>query len=158
MPFWRPAGNSPFYGLAADFSGGNRRFFFEPEVRHDGQAQTRYNTVMSNQNPGKTLNRRRYCLYGLGACLALTSLTATAEPTIRNDIRKNSSPAVGQEPPKLPAPKGVKAMPKPHRVWIDAKKKQVLVDGYVSLNEGLLENVCLPVGHQRARVGRGGLQ
>ena len=37
-------------------------------------------------------------------------------------------------------------MPKPHRVWIDAKKKQVLVDGYVSLNEGLLEMFACPSG------------
>ena len=105
---------------------------------------------MSNQIPGKPPNRRRYYLYGLGAYLALASLTATSEPIIRKDIRKNSTsavaPVVGQEPRKLPAPKGAKAMPKPHRVWIDAEKKQVLVDGYVSLNEGLLEMFACPSG------------
>jgi len=51
-----------------------------------------------------------------------------------------------QQPPRLPAPPGVQAMPEPHRVWIDAKQKAVLVDGYVSLNEGLLEMFACPSG------------
>ncbi len=44
------------------------------------------------------------------------------------------------EPKHLPDPEGdVTAMPAPDRVWIDAKKHEVLVDGYVALREGYLE-------------------
>ena len=41
--------------------------------------------------------------------------------------------------PKLPDPPGAKRLPKPDEVWVDAKKRQVMVDGYVSLREGYLE-------------------
>ena len=68
--------------------------------------------------------------------------TAIAEQPPNDDIAQ-TAPA---EPPKLPAPQGAKPMPKPHRVWIDVKNKQVLVDGYVSLNEGLLEMFACPTG------------
>jgi hypothetical protein len=49
-------------------------------------------------------------------------------------------------PPKLPDPKGAKKLPKPDEVWVDAKNKQVLVDGYVSLREGYLEMFACLVG------------
>ena len=55
-------------------------------------------------------------------------------------------PAVPDEPPRLPVPKQAKAMPEPNLVWVDTKKKQVFVDGYVSLNEGLLEMFACPTG------------
>jgi hypothetical protein len=41
--------------------------------------------------------------------------------------------------PKLPDPPGAKKLPKPDEVWVDAKAKQVMVDGYVSLRKGYLE-------------------
>ena len=41
--------------------------------------------------------------------------------------------------PKLPNPQGASKLPKPDEVWVDAKKRQVMVDGYVSLREGYLE-------------------
>lgn len=50
------------------------------------------------------------------------------------------------EPPKLPPPVGASAMPKPNRTWIDAEKGIVIVDGYVSLREGMLEMFACPVG------------
>jgi hypothetical protein len=50
------------------------------------------------------------------------------------------------EPPKLPPPEGAKAMPKPNRTWVDAEKGIVIVDGYVSLREGMLEMFACPVG------------
>ena len=37
-------------------------------------------------------------------------------------------------------------MPAPNRVWVDMKKKQVIVDGYVSLREGYLEMFACPAG------------
>jgi hypothetical protein len=60
------------------------------------------------------------------------------EKTVRSDLDSGVEEEY-QEPPRLPEPDGLKAMPKPHRVWIDTQRKQVIVDGYVSLNEGLLE-------------------
>lgn len=50
------------------------------------------------------------------------------------------------EPPKLPAPEGAKPLLKPNRAWIDAENGAVLVDGYVSLREGMLEMFACPVG------------
>src|ERR671913_812919 len=48
--------------------------------------------------------------------------------------------------PKLPDPVGAKKLPKPDEVWVDAKKRQVLVDGYVTLREGYLEMFACLVG------------
>lgn len=45
----------------------------------------------------------------------------------------------GAEPPKLPPPTGAKPLPAPDRVWVDAARKLVYVDGYISLREGFLE-------------------
>ena len=50
------------------------------------------------------------------------------------------------KPPKLPPPKGLKQMPKPNRCWVDMKQRQVVVDGYISLREGMLEMFACPVG------------
>jgi hypothetical protein len=41
--------------------------------------------------------------------------------------------------PKLPEPKGARRLSPQYDVWIDAKKKAVVVDGQVSLREGMLE-------------------
>ncbi len=49
-------------------------------------------------------------------------------------------------PPKIPAPEGAKALPKPDVVWVDIKNKIVYVDGYVSLREGMLEMLACTVG------------
>lgn len=84
-----------------------------------------------------------------------TTANASLEPKISGDqllteippaeephVFKNDPPPL----PRLPEPKGLKAMPKPHLVWIDTKKKQVVVDGYVSLDEGLLEMFACTAG------------
>lgn len=69
-------------------------------------------------------------------------LTEIVPPAEEPHVFNNDPPPV----PRLPEPKGLKAMPKPHLVWIDAKKKQVVVDGYVSLDEGLLEMFACTTG------------
>ena len=80
----------------------------------------------------------------------------TAMPSIR-DLEKDGSDTNGvltfaestegpPEPPRRPDPKGAKPMPKPHRVWVDAENRLVLVDGYVSLREGMLEMFACPAG------------
>ncbi len=50
------------------------------------------------------------------------------------------------EPPQLPPPEGVDPMPGPCRVWVDRKLGLVMVDGYVSLREGMLEMFACEVG------------
>jgi hypothetical protein len=56
-------------------------------------------------------------------------------------------PRTGEpRPPKIPAPEGAKALPKPDIVWVDTKEKVVYVDGYVSLRQGMLEMLACPVG------------
>jgi hypothetical protein len=42
-------------------------------------------------------------------------------------------------PPKLPEPKGAKRLSSEYDVWVDPKEKTVIVDGQVSLREGMLE-------------------
>ena len=100
------------------------------------------------------LNRSRWIplLVGLlfaGYCFAVVCLTAAAQPIANGD----AAPAERVEPPRLPAPLEVQAMPQPHRVWIDAKRGVVYVDGYVSLNEGLLEMfACTPATKEHESV------
>jgi hypothetical protein len=56
-------------------------------------------------------------------------------------------PKTGEpRPPKIPAPEGATALPKPDVVWVDTKQKLVYVDGYVSLRRGMLEMLACPVG------------
>ncbi len=138
--FWMPG--------ATVILGASRRFFrggtsvFLPEPRHDGYTTTRYNTAMSNPMPRIDLKRCLWSLLLVGAYLAAACMPAIAKPA---DSEK-SDLAAPAEPPKLPAPASGKLMPKPHRVWFDVQEKRVLVDGYVSLNEGMLEMFACPKG------------
>ncbi len=70
-------------------------------------------------------------------------LAAADEVPVDEQLDAEATP---KEPPRLPAPENAKPMPEPHRVWVDSKKKQVLVDGYVSLDEGLLEMFACTAG------------
>lgn len=64
----------------------------------------------------------------------------TGEPAAEEP---ESEPA---ELPRLPAPEGATAMPEPNLVWIDPKQGIVMVDGYISLQDGMLEMFACPVG------------
>jgi hypothetical protein len=50
------------------------------------------------------------------------------------------------EPVRLPPPAGARPLPEPDQVWVDTKRRQVLVDGYISLQEGYLEMFACTVG------------
>lgn len=52
----------------------------------------------------------------------------------------------GKPAPKLPEPKGAKRLSKAEDVWVDAKKREVIVDGYISLREGVLEMLACIAG------------
>lgn len=81
-------------------------------------------------------------------CNAQDEATREAVPklteTARSELPEQNSGV--PKPPKLPAPKGLKQMPKPNRAWIDTKKREVIIDGYVALQEGMLEMFACPVG------------
>ncbi len=69
--------------------------------------------------------------------------TSTSET---ESVETEESPQPLPEPPRLPPPENAKAMPEPNRVWVDSERGVVLVDGYVSLREGMLEMFVCPVG------------
>jgi hypothetical protein len=54
-----------------------------------------------------------------------------------------TAPAAASKPvkpvPKLPEPKGARRLSPKYDVWIDPKNKTVIVDGQISLREGMLE-------------------
>ncbi len=82
--------------------------------------------------------------FSLAILLSCPATAATqAEPTTASQDAPVQQTMEKRLPPPPP---GAKALPAPHRVWIDAKQGKVLVDGYVSLNEGLLEMFACPVG------------
>jgi hypothetical protein len=75
-----------------------------------------------------------------GLAAAPTALAQAAPP--EGQPARTGTPPEDEKvvpPPKLPAPEGAKKLPAPDQVWVDAKQKQVLVDGYVALREGYLE-------------------
>jgi hypothetical protein len=59
----------------------------------------------------------------------------------KDDAAALSPPVEGKPPetPKLPEPKGAKRLSEKYDVWLDPKQKAVIVDGQVSLREGMLE-------------------
>jgi hypothetical protein len=61
--------------------------------------------------------------------------STSATSTVATPSGENPKPA----PPKLPAPQGVQRLSPEYDVWIDPKEKAVLIDGQVSLREGMLE-------------------
>jgi hypothetical protein len=85
--------------------------------------------------------------------LSLSGLGPAAAQFI--DSTDEAKAAAGQTPPedekvlparKLPPPAEAKKLPKPDEVWVDAKNRRVLVDGFVSLREGYLEMFACIVG------------
>ncbi|NOY28803.1 MAG: hypothetical protein GXP28_01110, partial [Planctomycetes bacterium] len=80
--------------------------------------------------------------------LAESSLPAPTDPEPEATAPEESSPEESDpaEPPRLPAPEGADPMPEPNHVWIDRKQGTVIVDGYVSLREGMLEMFACPAG------------
>ena len=71
---------------------------------------------------------------------------AKSEPAAAADTAAAPRADQNEEPPRLPPPLGAQAMPKPHRVWVDKQQGTVIVDGYISLREGMLEMFACPQG------------
>lgn len=88
----------------------------------------------------------------VAACLFLslsdlTALTCCAQQAVpRGDAvpgakagPKSSTDSALAKPPALPEPIGARRLSPQHPIWIDIKEKAVLVDGQISLREGMLE-------------------
>ncbi len=65
-----------------------------------------------------------------------TSPSVPSVTTLTTDAPPGKTPPA---PPKLPEPKGAQRLSKEYPVWIDSQEKIVIVEGQVSLREGMLE-------------------
>jgi hypothetical protein len=75
-------------------------------------------------------------LYGV---LAIGAVTIAQEPTPGADGDRAATAQEQATPPKLPEPQGAKRLSPEYDVWLDPKEKAVLIDGQISLREGMLE-------------------
>jgi hypothetical protein len=75
------------------------------------------------------------------ALFAATAPLTAQNENDRNAANPNEATTASQTavPPKLPEPKGAKRLSPDYDAWIDPKQKAVLVDGQISLREGMLE-------------------
>jgi hypothetical protein len=69
-----------------------------------------------------------------GSLVTTASQTFAQEPAPTED-----TDAATPAPPKLPEPKGAQRLSPEYDIWIDPKEKTVLIDGQISLREGMLE-------------------
>ena len=72
----------------------------------------------------------------LGATAATDESAAKTSDSAQPSATSSSKPPT---PPKLPEPKGAKRLSPEYDVWVDPKEKTVIIDGQVSLREGMLE-------------------
>lgn len=61
-----------------------------------------------------------------------------------NELSPDEAALPSSRPMQLPDPIGMERLSKVDRAWIDAKRNRVLVDGQVSLREGVLEMFACP--------------
>jgi hypothetical protein len=57
----------------------------------------------------------------------------------QEDVAAEPADDAAPERPKLPEPKGAKRLSPEYDIWIDPKQQAVLIDGQISLREGMLE-------------------
>jgi hypothetical protein len=79
-------------------------------------------------------------LAGTVCLLSLNSSNADeATPTASGNGAVNEAAKAAPAAPKLPEPKGAKRLSKEYPIWIDPHEKAVIVEGQISLREGMLE-------------------
>jgi hypothetical protein len=71
--------------------------------------------------------------------VAQESSPGTAENAASEATTSASPETAKLSPPKLPTPKGAKRLSPRYDIWLDPKEKAVLIDGQISLREGMLE-------------------
>jgi hypothetical protein len=77
----------------------------------------------------------------LGRAYAAVCLILWLAPAVSVSFAQEpaAKDAVAPTPPKLPEPKGARRLSPEYDVWIDPKERAVLIDGQISLREGMLE-------------------
>jgi hypothetical protein len=83
-------------------------------------------------------------LFGQGPLGSIAQETAPQDDTPNAASADSAGDAAPTDPktataPKLPEPKGAQRLTPDYDVWIDPKEKAVIIDGQVSLREGMLE-------------------
>ena len=68
-----------------------------------------------------------------------TSIAQESSSDVAANAAASATGATAPAPPKLPKPKGAKRLSPQYDIWIDPKEKAVLIDGQISLREGMLE-------------------
>ncbi len=72
--------------------------------------------------------------------IALVGAPLSAQENPTGDAKKEAKRK------EFAPPDGLVKLSKEHRIWLDAKKKQVVIDGYVALTDGQLEMFACPTG------------
>jgi hypothetical protein len=83
------------------------------------------------------------CWFGLAEAVvhaqdhagSVTELDESTAVDGAGDVAKSPNPA----PPKLPEPKGAERLSRDYDIWLDQKQGAVIIDGQISLREGMLE-------------------
>jgi hypothetical protein len=99
---------------------------------------------MTNSRPSRL---QRILTLGL-TTVWLASLACGQQPKPPAETPEKA-PAAADEPAKPgdePAPEGLVKLSKTHPLWLDAKRKAVVIDGEVCLREGILEMFACPRG------------
>ncbi len=95
-----------------------------------------------------SLGLRNFVMHiAVGACSVAavlgTSLVGNAQTPSSEEAGAAAAPKAAGEPSsakhKLPAPVGAKRLAEEYDVWLDEKQHAVIVDGQISLREGMLE-------------------
>src|SRR5258705_341050 len=90
----------------------------------------------------------------LAACGALALGLVYSLPADETDAQAKPADAKAKDQPGKPDASGLVKLTKEHDVWLDLKRKAVVVDGEVCLREGQLEMFACPKGTLMANAGR----
>jgi hypothetical protein len=106
---------------------------------------------MSTRNSTANIVGKYFVAGALLCCVVIARISLSEEIDVREtsageastgqavDSKSDSAVPEPAQPPKLPEPKGAKRLSPEHDVWVDAAEKTVMIDGQVSLREGMLE-------------------
>jgi hypothetical protein len=78
-------------------------------------------------------------LFTVSAAVVQEPRSQPAPASIASDAAASAAAQKNRPAPKLPEPKDAQRLSPQYDVWIDTKQKAVLIDGQISLREGMLE-------------------
>jgi hypothetical protein len=71
--------------------------------------------------------------------ISVAQETGSAPDAAADSLATGADAKTAPAPPKLPEPEGAQRLSKEYPIWIDKKKKEVIVEGQIALREGMLE-------------------